>query len=250
MQASCTVCAHTRCTTYKRRIDYRTEALTSRLYRPSLVRALATPYPWMRVPPWRQPTGKLMVSLVNSHAHATLKRWHLWQIDLRFALSSTAEFSWVVHRCTASSATRTCSLSLSLSISHSRTHSRTLSLSHSLAHTLSLKHTLSHSLAHTHTHTLSQTHSLTLSHTHHSDAGPQCVRQYHRQGAHALSLSHSRSLAPSLTHSLSHTHSVTLSPILSPSHTLSQTLDPNGYATIVGKARMLEQPKVRGRVYG
>jgi len=38
-------------------------------------------------PPWRQPRGKWIVSLVNSHTNATLKRWHLWEIDLRFALS-------------------------------------------------------------------------------------------------------------------------------------------------------------------
>ena len=30
-----------------------------------------------------------MVYLVNSHATATSKRWHLWEIDLRFALNST-----------------------------------------------------------------------------------------------------------------------------------------------------------------
>ena len=30
-------------------------------------------------PPWRQPRGKWMVSLVNSHANATSKRWHLWE---------------------------------------------------------------------------------------------------------------------------------------------------------------------------
>ena len=40
-------------------------------------------------PPWRQPRGKWMVSLVNSHTNATSKRWHLWEIDLRFALNST-----------------------------------------------------------------------------------------------------------------------------------------------------------------
>jgi len=33
--------------------------------------------------------GKWMVSLVNSHTNATSKRWHLWEIDLRFALNST-----------------------------------------------------------------------------------------------------------------------------------------------------------------
>ena len=26
-----------------------------------------------------------MVSLVNSHTNATITRWHLWEIDLRFA---------------------------------------------------------------------------------------------------------------------------------------------------------------------
>ena len=30
-----------------------------------------------------------MVSLVNSHTNATLNRWHLWEVDLRFALNST-----------------------------------------------------------------------------------------------------------------------------------------------------------------
>ena len=30
-----------------------------------------------------------MISLVNSHTNATSKRWHLWEIDLRFALKST-----------------------------------------------------------------------------------------------------------------------------------------------------------------
>ena len=36
-------------------------------------------------PTWRQPRGKSMVYLVNSHANATSSRWHLWEIDLRFA---------------------------------------------------------------------------------------------------------------------------------------------------------------------
>ena len=40
-------------------------------------------------PPWRQPGGRWMVSLVNSHTNAVSKRWHLWEIDLRFALNST-----------------------------------------------------------------------------------------------------------------------------------------------------------------
>ena len=39
----------------------------------------------VRSPPWRQPRGKSMVSSVNSHTNATSKRWHLWEIDLRFA---------------------------------------------------------------------------------------------------------------------------------------------------------------------
>ena len=40
-------------------------------------------------PPWRQPRGKSMISLVDSHTNATSKTWHLWEIDLRFALNST-----------------------------------------------------------------------------------------------------------------------------------------------------------------
>jgi len=36
-------------------------------------------------PPGRQPRGKSMVSLVNSHTNATRIGWHLWEIDLRFA---------------------------------------------------------------------------------------------------------------------------------------------------------------------
>ena len=35
--------------------------------------------------PWRQPRGKWMVSLVNSYTNASSKRYHLWEIDLRFA---------------------------------------------------------------------------------------------------------------------------------------------------------------------
>ena len=30
-----------------------------------------------------------MVSVVNSHSNAASKRWHLWDIDLRFTLNST-----------------------------------------------------------------------------------------------------------------------------------------------------------------
>ena len=33
-----------------------------------------------------------MVSLVNSHANTASKRWHLWEIGLRFALNSTPEW--------------------------------------------------------------------------------------------------------------------------------------------------------------
>ena len=36
-------------------------------------------------PPWRQPRGKSMVSLVSSHTNATRIGWHLGEIDLRFA---------------------------------------------------------------------------------------------------------------------------------------------------------------------
>ena len=36
-------------------------------------------------PPWRQPRGKWVVSLVNSHTNATGIGWHLWEIGLRFA---------------------------------------------------------------------------------------------------------------------------------------------------------------------
>ena len=36
-------------------------------------------------PPWSQPRGKSMASLVNSHTNATRIGWHLWEIDLRFA---------------------------------------------------------------------------------------------------------------------------------------------------------------------
>ena len=41
------------------------------------------------LPPWRQPRGKWMVSLVNSNTNATSNRLHLWEIDLSFALRST-----------------------------------------------------------------------------------------------------------------------------------------------------------------
>ena len=40
-------------------------------------------------PPWRQLRGKRVVSLINSHTNATSKRWHLWEIDLKFTLNST-----------------------------------------------------------------------------------------------------------------------------------------------------------------
>ena len=42
-----------------------------------------------KVPPLRQPRGKWIVSLVNSHSNTTSQRWHQWEIDLRFALKST-----------------------------------------------------------------------------------------------------------------------------------------------------------------
>ena len=37
------------------------------------------------LPPRRQPKGKLVVSSVNSHTNAARIRWHLWELDLRFA---------------------------------------------------------------------------------------------------------------------------------------------------------------------
>ena len=50
---------------------------------------------WLRVslsvvwmdegPPWRQPRGNSMFFSVNYHTNATSKRWHLWEIDIRFA---------------------------------------------------------------------------------------------------------------------------------------------------------------------
>ena len=33
-------------------------------------------------------TGKLIVSLVNSHSNATRFGWHIWEIDLRFTPGS------------------------------------------------------------------------------------------------------------------------------------------------------------------
>ena len=33
-----------------------------------------------------------MVSVVYSHTNATSERWHLWEIDLGFALNSTIEW--------------------------------------------------------------------------------------------------------------------------------------------------------------
>ena len=49
-----------------------------------------------RPPAWRQPRGKWMVSLVNYHANATSKRWHLWEINLRFGLNSTPGWLCIV----------------------------------------------------------------------------------------------------------------------------------------------------------
>jgi len=62
------------------------------------------PAPLHRPPPWKQPRGKWMVSLVNSHTNATSKRWHLWEIDFRFALNSTP--GWL-HRPFRAETTRT-----------------------------------------------------------------------------------------------------------------------------------------------
>jgi len=38
-----------------------------------------------RRPPWMQPRGKSMVSLVNSHTNPTRIGWHMWEIELIFA---------------------------------------------------------------------------------------------------------------------------------------------------------------------
>jgi len=54
--------------------------------RPSATRAPpSSPRSRYPSPPWRQPRGKTMVSLVNSYTDATRIGWHLWEIDLRFA---------------------------------------------------------------------------------------------------------------------------------------------------------------------
>jgi hypothetical protein len=57
--------------------------------RPARVHPQHTPtrteMPVQPYPPWRHPRGKYMVSLVNSHSNATSRRWHLLEIDLRFA---------------------------------------------------------------------------------------------------------------------------------------------------------------------
>ena len=49
------------------------------------------------IPSWRQPRGRWMVSLVNSHVNASLKNWHSWEIGLRFALSPTSGWIWALH---------------------------------------------------------------------------------------------------------------------------------------------------------
>ena len=109
--------------------------------------------------PWRQPIGKWIVCVVNSHTNATSKRWHLWEIDLRFALNSTP--GWVSNVSPFRSAagrvpSQRCqhfpSLPLSLSLF--------LSLSRSLSHTQT------HTHIHTHTHTHTHTHAHTHTHTH------------------------------------------------------------------------------------
>ena len=51
-----------------------------------------------REPLWRQPRGKLMVSLVNSHSNASIIGWHLWEIDLRFASGLPAGWHGVISR--------------------------------------------------------------------------------------------------------------------------------------------------------
>ena len=45
-------------------------------------------------PPWRQPRGKTIVSLVNSHTNATSKRENLLEIDLVFAPGLPPGWLW------------------------------------------------------------------------------------------------------------------------------------------------------------
>ena len=56
-----------------------------RSYKESLLCSATGVLPPNPRPLWRQPRGKSMVSLVNFHTNATRIRWHLWEIDLRFA---------------------------------------------------------------------------------------------------------------------------------------------------------------------
>ena len=74
--------------------------------------------------------SKWMVSLVNSHPNTTSKKWHLWEIDLRFALNSSSEWlsCCLTHRRVFS--TEECALSTLLSHSLVSLCSLTL-LSHS-----------------------------------------------------------------------------------------------------------------------
>ena len=44
-------------------------------------------------PPWRPTRGKWIVYLVNSFKNAASKRWHLWEIDLKFALDWTSAWT-------------------------------------------------------------------------------------------------------------------------------------------------------------
>ena len=53
---------------------------------PIICRAYTLQISGFRLPPWRQPKGKWMVSFVNSHTNTTSKGWHLWEIDFKICL--------------------------------------------------------------------------------------------------------------------------------------------------------------------
>ena len=62
---------------------------------PRAIQREINPQPSTRLtPPWRQPRGKSMVSLVNSHTNATGIGWHLWEIDLRFSPGLPPGWVW------------------------------------------------------------------------------------------------------------------------------------------------------------
>ena len=79
--------------------DERGSPVCTRHHAPRMSHSVARAYrlPGPAKPPWRQPRSKRVVCLVNSHANATSKRWHLWEIDLKFALDSTPGWGKLRH---------------------------------------------------------------------------------------------------------------------------------------------------------